>query len=143
MPGRNLWLFGTATFFLATLSASAADLDEAVNALEKMGASINRASKPAEHPVTSVDLDGTKATDDDMALVQRMTTLQGLFLSDTAVSDAGLARLTGQTELMILDLEGTKVTDAGLVYLPGLTRRTFYSCRGRGLPGRVSAVYPG
>ena len=67
--------------------------DEAVAALEKLGAKIER----NEQGDVGVDL------------------------SDTEITDAGLVYLKEMTKLENLELEGTQITDAGLVHLQGLT----------------------
>ena len=47
-------------------------------------------------------------------LLERLTNLKELFLTDTNVTDAGLEHLQGLTNLRYLDVSATKVTDAGV-----------------------------
>jgi Leucine-rich repeat (LRR) protein len=66
-------------------------------------------------------LSNAHVTDAGLAHLERLTTLQALSLNRTPVTDAGLANLKGLANLHELDLENTHVTDAGLALLEGLT----------------------
>jgi Leucine-rich repeat (LRR) protein len=72
------------------------------------------------HSVKRLWLSGN-FSDDDLAPIEGLKTLDDLDLSRTSVTDAGLAHLRGLTALRILHLTECKgVTDAGLVHLAGL-----------------------
>lgn len=71
--------------------------------------------------VDVVSLNASRITDKDLAYLQKMTSLQKLFLDDTQITDSGLAHLEGLKGLQRLNLIGTKITDSGLVRLKGMT----------------------
>jgi hypothetical protein len=127
-----------------------------LNALEKQGSSIQREvmgpiwfCRFAEKwklpvPKQIVQFDSSTATNEDLAIVAKESSLRVLFLMGSHVTDAGLAHLRehpniwqvflkdvritdagvrhlGQVpNLRALWLRGTEVTDAGLVHLKGL-----------------------
>ena len=64
--------------------------------------------------IVSVRLSGCKASDDELALLGRLTRLKEIDLSDSGISDAGLARLRRCSRLEKLSLNGTRVTGVGL-----------------------------
>ncbi|MCC6123815.1 MAG: hypothetical protein IT426_02550 [Pirellulales bacterium] len=96
--------------------------------------------------VVTVDLSKAAVTDDDLAVLENLTELEGLYLTDpnitgkgfahlktlkklkglglwnTSIDDAGLANLEGLANLRQLCLDGTKITDAGTVHLQDLTQ---------------------
>jgi hypothetical protein len=95
----------------------------AVVALQKLGGKVELDAQNArEEVVLEADLGGTKVTNDDLALLEGLSSLRVLSLASTRVADAGLAHLTGLAELRKLNLYDTQTTDAGLVSLRGLTR---------------------
>jgi hypothetical protein len=69
-------------------------------------------------PVLAVNLRGSSASDDDLALLHGLTDLQELDLTITFVTDAGLVHLKGFKKLQSLELGGGRFADAGLVHLP-------------------------
>jgi hypothetical protein len=73
----------------------------------------------------SVSFQGTAVTDNDLVILRRLPSLQGLLLRDTQVTDAGLVHLKRMTHLKFINLERTQVTDAGIAdlktSLPALT----------------------
>ncbi len=95
----------------------------AVVALEKLGGKVGLdAQKAHEDVVLEADLSGTKVTNDDLALLEGLSSLRVLSLASTKVADAGLTHLKGLVELRKLNLYDTQTTDAGLASLRGLTR---------------------
>jgi hypothetical protein len=64
---------------------------------------------------------GAAVDDATMALVGRLTRLEGLWLNSSAITDAGLAHIKGLTRLRDLSVGHSGVTDAGLKHLKGLT----------------------
>jgi uncharacterized coiled-coil DUF342 family protein len=95
----------------------------AVVALEKLGGKVGLdAQKAHEDVVLEADLSGTKVTNDDLALLDGLSSLRVLSLASTRVADAGLTHLEGLAELRKLNLYDTQTTDAGLASLRGLTR---------------------
>jgi hypothetical protein len=70
--------------------------------------------------LTEVDLRGTKITDDDLALLASLPSLQTLCLQHTSVTDAGLAYVGGLSHLTTLDLRETQITGAGVRQLSAL-----------------------
>ena len=71
--------------------------------------------------VEQVGLSNTQVTNAELAHLEGLTALQGLWLDDTQVTDAGLEHLQGLAGLRQLWLINTQVTDAGLAHLKGLT----------------------
>lgn len=70
--------------------------------------------------VDAVCLGGTRAADDDLALVARIPHLRGLDLHDTSITDAGIRHLVGTVSLAMLSLRNTDVTDSALQSINGL-----------------------
>ena len=67
----------------------------------------------------------TDMTNDGLACVENMTTLDALDLRGSArIGDPGLARLKKLTRLTTLKLQTTNVTDAGLDHLQGMSALT-------------------
>jgi len=60
-------------------------------------------------------------TDNGLAALQHMKSMDFLDLKDMPITDTGLSHLSGLTSLKYLDLRGTEITDAGLSHLSGLT----------------------
>src|SRR5262249_52753421 len=95
----------------------------AVGALEKLGGKVGLDAQNAnEEVVLEADFGGTKVSNDDLALLEGLSSLRVLSLASTRLTDAGLAHLTGLAELRKLNLHNTQTTDAGLASLRGLTR---------------------
>jgi Leucine-rich repeat (LRR) protein len=72
-------------------------------------------------PVIGIDLHKTRISDDELALVEGVTTLRTLNLYGTKISDAGLAHIAGLVSLRTLYLNDTAISDQGLAYLQRLT----------------------
>jgi Leucine-rich repeat (LRR) protein len=71
--------------------------------------------------VTEIDLARTAATDDGLAHLASLASLESLVLKETRVGDAGLAHLRGLKKLRTLVLTGTAVTGEGLARLQSLS----------------------
>jgi|ERR1051326_1254419 Leucine-rich repeat (LRR) protein len=117
--------------------ADSSERDQAIEQVKKLKGVI------IEFPF-SISFDSRGISDDDLACVEKLTDLEGLylrrckitdkglehvkgltkmrylFLSDTSVTDAGLANLKNLQKLETLNLEGTQLTDTGLAQLKGL-----------------------
>jgi hypothetical protein len=65
---------------------------------------------------------GCAITDNELAQLKGLTSLERLNLAKTQVTDAGLAQLKALTALKALGLSDTQITDAGLAQLQGLTK---------------------
>jgi hypothetical protein len=121
--------------------------EEAIAALEKLGAKIGRDD---DGNVFVVVLTDTHITDADLRHVKELKSLQvlqlrntitdaglehlkekrklkQLWLVRTEITDSGLESLKGLTNLEELALAGNNITDAGLVHLKGLTKLEFLS----------------
>ena len=72
------------------------------------------ANAGANARVIGVDLNRSKATDANLALMQFWPDLVSINLSGTAITDQGLATIAQFTQLTKLNLTLTKITDAGL-----------------------------
>jgi hypothetical protein len=105
----------------ALAQASDVERDRAVAAIERLGGKVERDRTRPGHPVVSVDLRMTDATDTDLAPLEGLKSLQDLRLSSNHITDAGLVHLKGLTNLRRLDLDFNRISDAGLANLEGLT----------------------
>jgi Leucine-rich repeat (LRR) protein len=94
--------------------------DQLMTTIKKLGGQVQMGPGPAEVSLTSLDLHRTRATDEDLKLVQGLTGLRTLNLYGTKITDAGLVNLRGLTGLHVLQLNSTSITDQGLQYLQGL-----------------------
>jgi hypothetical protein len=81
-------------------------------ALERLGGRYDRDPIAMPGQVFSIDLAGTRADDEALALLRVAERLESLRLTRTAVTDKGLAHLHGLTKLRRVYL-GKGVTDAG------------------------------
>ena len=70
-------------------------------------------------PITSVNLQGTQVTDDDLKKIAGLKNLESLNLTRTRVTDTGLKELAGLKNLKHLHLNWTAVTDVGLKEIAG------------------------
>jgi hypothetical protein len=120
------------------LLAQGSEKDQALAEVKKLGGTV------IQFPF-SVSFDNKGVTDDDLAHLQKLPDLEGiylrkckitdkgleklaeltkmkfLYLNDTSVTDKGLESLKKMSKLEALSLMGTQVTDEGLVHLKGLT----------------------
>jgi len=76
---------------------------------------------PAAEQVYSLNLAGSKATDEGLKTLAQLKNLTSLHLENSTVTDAGLAQLAQLSRLQYLNLYGTGITDAGLAHLEGLS----------------------
>ena len=67
--------------------------------------------------VNWVELDNTRVTDGDLAMLHGLSGLEYLTLANTHISDAGLPHLYDFTHMQVVDLRHTLVTDAGVAKL--------------------------
>lgn len=74
--------------------------------------------------VRSARLCCTNVTDEALALIEPLTDLEHLDLSETRTTDKGLARLRKLTALRKLVLDTSSITDAGLVHIAPLVELT-------------------
>lgn len=70
--------------------------------------------------VVSLNLRGTRTTDEGLRHLSNLKNLARLHLERTGVGDGGMAHLTGLAKLEYLNLYGTKITDAGLAPLASM-----------------------
>jgi hypothetical protein len=83
-----------------------------------------------------VALSGRQFTDDDMAQVEQLRSLDWLTIENTSITDAGLARLHSLTCLDDLELaDNEKITDDGLRHLAGLKRLLYLDLTGAQVRG--------
>jgi len=93
----------------------------ALRMIESLGGRVeSRTVGPAwfrSQRIVSIDLAGTKVTDEDMHQLRHLSELRRLSLDETAVTDAGLATLRGtpkephSVNLEYLSVRGTPTTD--------------------------------
>jgi cytochrome c peroxidase len=95
--------------------------EQIIAKIEKLGGKVEVDDKSPGKPVITVNLHGTKVTDDDLKHFKALPQLQKLNLGWTQIGDAGLEHLKDLTKLQRLVLDNTKVTDAGVKHLKGLT----------------------
>ena len=117
MTKHYIRLIATVVLSLAVVSTSRCahqeppTLEELETLVETLGGLL---CQNDEGEVDSVFLNGTQATDADLAHLSGVTALEMLWLRDTRVTDADLAHLSGVTALETLDLSDTQVTDGGV-----------------------------
>jgi F-box/leucine-rich repeat protein 14 len=68
----------------------------------------------------SIDLRGSKVSDDDLDWIVQLHEIKELNLANTPVTDAGVEKLGGLEYLSSLNLGGTRVTDQGIAALGNL-----------------------
>ena len=78
----------------------------------------------------SLDLSGSRVTDDDLSQFDWLPLVHALNLSDTGVSNAGLAKLRHRTDFRELQLDRTNVSDQGLGALTNMRRLARLHLRG-------------
>jgi hypothetical protein len=95
--------------YVEYVPSGSANSDGAIDRLLRM-------SLPSDYfdEVVMVNLNGTRATDDTMAQVGRLTGLRAVYLDRTSVSDVGLSRLHGLSALIEISWEDSQVTRAGI-----------------------------
>jgi len=72
--------------------------------------------------VTSLEVYGTRLTDEGLRSLARLTRLERLSLRETGIGDEALEHLAGLGTLRVLDLGGNQITDAGLEHVAALDR---------------------
>jgi hypothetical protein len=70
----------------------------------------------------SISFDGKGITDDDLACVEKIPDLEGIYLRKCKVTDKGLEHLKDLTKMKILFLNDNPVTDKGLEQLKKMTK---------------------
>ncbi|HVX13664.1 MAG TPA: leucine-rich repeat domain-containing protein [Pirellulales bacterium] len=78
----------------------------------------------------SLYLDNTKVTDAGLVHVRRLASLQELRVGNTEVTDVGVPHLLGLTSLRVLNLDNTQITDAGLARLQGIKSLNYLTLNG-------------
>ncbi len=71
--------------------------------------------------VVFVDLGETQATDDDLALIGLVPSVESVVLTSTPITSDGLRHLRGLSRLRVLSLWKTAIDDRGLAHLAGHT----------------------
>jgi hypothetical protein len=74
-------------------------------------------------------------TDDELAALEVLRSLNYVNLSGAPITDAGLAHLHGLYRLDLLNLSNTQITDAGLVYLREMKRLELLDLSGTRITG--------
>ncbi len=69
--------------------------------------------------IYSLNLAGSKVSNDGMAVLANLKNLRRLHLENSSVSDAGLSHVASLTGVQFLNLYGTTITDAGIAHLGG------------------------
>ncbi|HWB13089.1 MAG TPA: hypothetical protein VG826_27945 [Pirellulales bacterium] len=77
----------------------------------------SRLGREAIANIEAVYLGGTRAGDDDLALLKKLPRLRTVVLTSSPVTDAGLVHLRGLATLETIDLRFTAVTEAGVADL--------------------------
>jgi hypothetical protein len=92
-------------------------LEQAIEAVRKVGGKVTRVEQAPGAPVVAVYLNDTKATDDDLRVLAAFKQLKTLDLGHTPITNAGLQRVAGLAELKVLIAPGIKATDDGMKYV--------------------------
>jgi internalin A len=99
--------------------------DKVIAAIENLGGTVEIDEKSPGKPIIGIELSSQKVTDDDLKVVEGLSSLRRLNLNWTQIGDAGLEHIKGITTLESLYLERcANVTDPGLAHLNGLTNLT-------------------
>jgi hypothetical protein len=125
-----LWLLTAARAQEPPPYKPAANAEEAVARIAKLGGAVRRSTQ-ADHALeVDFQFSGDALTDahlQDLAQLQNVVVLR---LKATAVSDAGLVHVGKLTALKRLYLEKTKIGDAGLDHLAGLKELEYLNLHG-------------
>ncbi|MFL6466494.1 MAG: amidohydrolase family protein [Pyrinomonadaceae bacterium] len=89
----------------------------AAAAIEKLGGKVEWNS---EGEVVKIDLNNTKVTDADLAVLEKFPGLQSLDLRITPITDEGIAHVRTLRKLKFLNLFRTNLSDKGMENLRGL-----------------------
>ncbi|TWT36348.1 Leucine Rich repeats (2 copies) [Posidoniimonas corsicana] len=97
-------------------------------------------------PLTYLELSHSPVTNDGIASIRSLRSLECLGLNNTLVSDLGLERIAQFTRLRELSLNNTDVTDVGLARLGQTTTLQFVSLKGTKVSaagvGAFKAAFP-
>jgi len=96
------------------LAAAKTPQERAVAIVEDLKGRVTFDQSRPEKPLIGIDLNKTRVTDSDLAILQGLTTLRTLNLYGTSITDAGMSQMSGLTGLQTLHLSHTAITDAGL-----------------------------
>ena len=102
------------------IAADSEDKEAAFHLSDKDITDASLASLKEVGSLVTLNLRGTKVTDDGLKHVGELKTLKKLHLEKTEIGDAGVAHLAGLENLEYLNLYGTRVTDEGLSKLANL-----------------------
>src|SRR5579864_899515 len=80
--------------------------------------------------MVSLDVSGTRVTDQGLEQLVRYTKLSALRLLQTSIGDAGMSHVQKLHELTLLDLSASKVTDEGVFRLSTLTKLKVFAVNG-------------
>lgn len=94
--------------------SSGGDSKGAIAEVERLGGEVLGAPGTPSLPMVKVKLQATETTDDSLAKIVGLESIQILKLNYTRVTDRGLDHLKSLEALEELDLERTGVTDAGV-----------------------------
>lgn len=75
-------------------------------------------------------LSGTRVTNGDLIVLDRMPLLEALSLNDTKVSDSGLRHVESLSKLRVLRLKNTLITDRGMVFIGKLRKLAYLDIQG-------------
>lgn len=130
----------------ATLMSASGNIDE----IDLTRARITRAALDEivrlAPRVRSLNLAATSLSDDDLPVLQGLTSLETLHLSKTSLSDAGCVNIASLPKLKKLELSMTQITDAGLERLCAAGRAVQIICIGTRVSDkgveRIRKLYP-
>ena len=99
------------------------DQEKAVAVVKRLGGKVEIDQSRLGKLVVAVDLLFAKTTDEDLAQLKVLTSLERLDLGGrvSKFTNSGLAALEGMKNLRSLSLAGSKITDGGLSHIKGLT----------------------
>src|SRR5438874_12707779 len=111
---RSTTAGGVVVGLLLLVGAGWADEAAAVQAIKKLGGTVEVDAQRPGKPVLEVYLGNTKITDAGLKELNELKNLVVLDLDNTVVTDAGLKELKELKSLKVLSLGDAKITDAGL-----------------------------
>jgi hypothetical protein len=101
-------------------AASRTKREQVLAMVERLGGKVTEEVRLPGRPIARIDLHQSRVTDDDLQLLEGLSSLHTLNLFGTGISDVGLAHLSALPGLQTLQLNSTAIGDAGLVHLQSL-----------------------
>lgn len=110
--------------------------EQAIDKIEMMGGTVAFDDADPAKPVVRVSLTDLHLTDEDLACLKGLTSIEALGLAGNKITDTGLSHLQGLLKIRILYLSATQITDAGLDQLKGFAELEDLNLRRTNITGK-------